>query len=396
MTNSTSSASSSSSFLWDQLSSWGQSFNEAQKDIYEFEQMQRNESFANILNFGETVGEKLGFKGAGKAAACSLYPDRCIAEYAPKIPPYLAYHVPKMALETTVSITKWTGRSICHLGSTVAGWVKPDFVNITTPQVLNDLYDAAADKATYLSDEATAWVTGQPVIREIIEMAPLEEVFNPNQTPLEGNFTSGLGGNSTTWIKTVKPVTGFQATEMIGASLLIALCSYKCTKNLRDVVGNVWRLLTNEREDSASTAVNSRNPVTLNRTKKYTTVSLLKDIAMQSLFAGLWAAGAYCAHEGIYSEVLDAAAGNSEHARMVAITVTALSALAPTAIKWGKEALYAPASTDNVGTGAAGSSSMAGAAGSSLHIPSLRDIENMSYEEAMRILEERNASEYEV
>ena len=342
----------------------------------------------------------------------AAYMTNSLMERAEKIPSILAYHGPKMAFETSVYIAKLGGRSVYYLGSTAAGWVKPDFVNITTPQIFEDIYNNAADKAAHLADQATVWVTGQPICQILEQAINIEPIWHQNSTPMDGNFTSGpmvgnfTGGlgeqftNGTSWAdKTVEPVAScsnstFQATELTAPIMALAFCTNRCSKNLFEALHHAKLLVTGIRKVSTSytiPTINSRSPTTITKAKTYTTPQLLKDIVMEVGFAALWGFGAYSAYEGIYDHVLDAAGGNAEHALSVVRKIAFASGAAPFAYEWIKEALYAPASTnDNVSAApaAAGATRYSHAAA----VPQFSAYENMPFEDDMEVLTKRDAS----
>lgn len=380
------------SYFWDQYS-------QAQKDIYEMEQQQQSAAFENI--------EALG--SGGKAAACVTNPALCLEKYSSEIisyltydvPKFLAYHGPKTAFETTCFIAKWTGKAAYYIGSSAVNAVKPDFINLSTPQFVEDLYNAAANQAANLSDAATSWVTDLPIPEPILaQTIPLEDIGTSNTTPMDGNFTSAFDSftNGTRTVEQTASATNsaFQATDLTGPIIAFSICSNRCYKNLLEALHHTRLLVTGQRKVATSYTIpteNSRIPTTISKTKTYTTPRLLKDIMMELSFATLWGAGAYYTYNGMYDNILDASGGNAEHALYVVRKIATMSGVAPVAYEWIKEALYAPASSDSSGQSADAPQSPRTSTRSGIPSGSVViDIEDrpMSFEEQMDLLGTRD------
>lgn len=238
--------------------------------------------------------------------------------YPNEIPISAAYHIPKMAFESTTSVTFWGAEKIYHAGSKFAEWfgvVPSKEISLEGMPLesskLEILFKKIAAEANKLSDEATSWVTKKSVKQLTDEFAADESCF--------------------------------KAIDLLGPALFLGFCSNKALVNLSSAAHHAKLLLLNKRIVSTayqSPSLTSNTVAIVEKTQRYTTGRLLKDTVIESVFTALWSTGAYFTYEGIYKAVLEASNNNSIQASFVANTLLTAGIAVPILYGWIEEALY--------------------------------------------------------
>lgn len=135
----------------------------------------------------------------------------------------------------------------------------------------------------------------------------------------------------------------FKAFDLIGPSLAFGFYTNKALTNFSSAMQHAKLLVTNQRLLSTayqSPSLSSRAVAIVEKTRRYTAARLLKDTAMESIFAALWSTGSYFTYQGIYKSVLQASNNNSAQASYIANMILTVGIVAPSLYAWVEDAYY--------------------------------------------------------
>lgn len=220
--------------------------------------------------------------------------------YPEEIPALITYEFPKLAFETTLSLSN-------RCVTAFTDWIAPVQAG-SGPSKIRILQEALAKEAGKLSLEATSWATGKD-IKEI---------------------TKGL--------QQAKEIdaSAFKAVDLIGPAFFMGFCLNKGLSHLanaahkftltQDMLINQSKLLETGFKVPSFT---SNSKAVFGKTKQYELSGLAKDTIMESMITLLYSAGVGFSYGSIYNVVLKASNNNAAQASYVAGMILAAGFVVP-------------------------------------------------------------------
>lgn len=286
-------------------------------------------SFRSVTESFTRETAKMGGPGAqviAEIGICAAGPTQCFFNIAN----FMTYAIPKTTLESTASFAFWGSKKLYNLATSFISNPDDALKASEKPGLLAKIYEAGAEKAVNLSLQSTSWMTGKSI-----------EVLNAET--LEFNKLNDLASAHPELLEV--PVAPFKAIDLIGPGLLLGVCTHKAKANLSEALFHAKMLVTGQRLASTMYKSPIENcemvgscEIGVSKTKRYTTPGLIKDVFMETVFTGLWSAGAYLTYDSIYNAVNEAS-GNSEKAALVAQAVLIAGVVGPTVLGWLKAAV---------------------------------------------------------
>lgn len=275
-----------------------------------------------------------------KMTVCSQNIQMC----AIKVAEYTAYDLPKTAAETiasllgvAVSVPFWSAKKIYAFSSTAG-----QSIHNMIPSAVTDL--GASISSLFHSGMQTP-IYGNRTVHEFVTDKMLQQSIHNTKIPNQILETvvhqfRDLPGVATRWIKqgntiSNKELIPFHIEELSGAALLQSFSLYRTGHHLGEAVKYLKLIKDLKSEDSSYFIAKNADgsPVIRFNTDLHTLPSLVKDAAVETIFAGVWGTLAIFSYQGIYSAV-KLASGCPEKAFLVANAVLIGGTIAPKIFGW--------------------------------------------------------------